>query len=181
MFSIEINLLLLAFPFKLQRNLLIRKTTIEINLLSIHLNLISIDFPFEFQKKNAPKVLCTIGYHPNNYIIEDLGHSWGTGTPSKIVWVLFFDTGLIKHLIIWETLHFQGFNIDMAFWSKWTSFFLTPKVCVHNRVPSKQLHYWGSGPFMGYWYPLENCLGAVFWYGFNKASNYLGNLAFSRL
>ena len=24
------------------------------------------------------KFLCTIGYHPNNYIIEDLSHSWGT-------------------------------------------------------------------------------------------------------
>ena len=23
------------------------------------------------------KFLCTIGYHRNNYIIEDLGHSWG--------------------------------------------------------------------------------------------------------
>ena len=29
--------------------------------------------------------------------------------------------------------------------------------------------------------PMKNCLGAVFKYGFNKASNYLGNLAFSRL
>ena len=24
------------------------------------------------------KFLYTIGYHRNNYIIEDLGHSWGT-------------------------------------------------------------------------------------------------------
>ena len=24
------------------------------------------------------KFLCTTGYHGNNYIIEDLGHSWGT-------------------------------------------------------------------------------------------------------
>ena len=24
------------------------------------------------------KFVCTIEYHPNNYIIEDLGHSWGT-------------------------------------------------------------------------------------------------------
>ena len=28
---------------------------------------------------------------------------------------VFFDKGLIKHLIIWETLHFQGVNMDMAF------------------------------------------------------------------
>ena len=25
----------------------------------------------------TPKVLCTIGYDRNNYIIDDLGHSWG--------------------------------------------------------------------------------------------------------
>ena len=25
----------------------------------------------------------------------------------KIVWVLFFNKGLIRHLIIWETLHFK--------------------------------------------------------------------------
>ena len=25
------------------------------------------------------------------------------------------------HLIIWETLHFQGFNMDMVFYSTWTS------------------------------------------------------------
>ena len=37
------------------------------------------------------------------------------GYPLKIVWVLFFNKGLIKHLIIWETLHFQGFNMHMAF------------------------------------------------------------------
>ena len=24
------------------------------------------------------KFVCTMGYHPNNYIIGDLGHSWGT-------------------------------------------------------------------------------------------------------
>jgi hypothetical protein len=53
------------------------------------------------------RVLCTIGYRPNNYMIEDVGHSWGTH--------------------------------------------------------------------------LKNCLGAVFQLGFNKASYYLENLAFSGL
>ena len=94
--------------------------------------------------------MCTIGYHLNNYIIEDLGHSWGT--PLKSCLVLLFNKDLIMHLIIWETLHFQGFNMDMVFKSKWTSLtqrkvdkmfgvFFAPKVVVHNRVPSKQLHY----------------------------------------
>ena len=62
------------------------------------------------------KFLCTIGRRRNNYIIEDLGHSWGT--PLKNCLVLFFKKGLKSHLIIWETLHFQGFNcfnMDMAF------------------------------------------------------------------
>ena len=26
-----------------------------------------------------------------------------------------FKKGLKRHLIVWETLHFQGFNMDMAF------------------------------------------------------------------
>ena len=33
-------------------------------------------------------------------------------------------------------------------------------VFVQNRVPSKQLHYWGSGPLMGY--PLEKLWGRCF-------------------
>ena len=54
------------------------------------------------------KFLCTIAYHPNNYIIEDLGHSWGT--PLKNCSGAVFNKGLIRHLIIWGTLHVQGFN-----------------------------------------------------------------------
>ena len=33
----------------------------------------------------------------------------------KIVWEQFLNKGLIKHLIMWETLHVQGFNMDMVF------------------------------------------------------------------
>ena len=57
------------------------RISIEINLLSIHLNSLSIDFPSTANletTKSPHTFLCTIGYHPNNYIIEDLGHSWGT-------------------------------------------------------------------------------------------------------
>ena len=88
--------------------------SIETNLLSIHVNLLSIDFPFKSKQKSPQKFLCTIGYHPNNYIIEDLGHSWGAPL-EKNVWVLFLNNGLIRHLIIWEAFRFQGFNMDMAF------------------------------------------------------------------
>ena len=52
-------------------------------------------------------------YHPDNYIIEDLGHSWGT--PLKNCLGAVFNKDLIRHLVIWETLHFQGFNMDVAF------------------------------------------------------------------
>ena len=59
------------------------------------------------------KFFCTIGYHQNNYIIEDLGHSWGT--PLKNCLGAVFNQGSIRHLFFGETLHFQGFNMDMAF------------------------------------------------------------------
>ena len=134
------NLLSIVFPFKPQRNLLIRKDfnwkqftftsnwiyfqvmfllnfkevywqeriSIETSLVSIHSNLLSIDFPFKSPKKTPKKLLCTIGYHPNNYIVEDLGHSWGTPLKNCLGDVL--NKALIRHLIIWESLHFQGFN-----------------------------------------------------------------------
>ena len=87
---------------------------------------------------------------------------------------MFFNKGLIRHLIIWETLHFQGFNMDMAFWSKWTSFtqrkvdtvrglcFFTQKVFVHNRVPSKNYIIEDLGQLWGT--PVKKCLGAVFFF-----------------
>ena len=31
----------------------------------------------------------------------------------KLFGFCFFNKGLIRHLTIWETLHFQGFNMDM--------------------------------------------------------------------
>ena len=50
--------------------------------------------------------MCTIGYHPNNYIIEDLGHSWGT--PLKNCLGAVCNKGLIRHLIIWEPCMFKA-------------------------------------------------------------------------
>jgi hypothetical protein len=64
-----------------------------------------------------------IGRHCNNYIFEDLGHSWGA--PSKNCLGAVFKSGFngsIRHLLMRETLHIQGFNTDMAFQGKWTSF-----------------------------------------------------------
>ena len=134
----------LIFLFNLQRNLLIRKgsnwnqftfnsfestfnwfyswtSKKSINkkgfqLKPIYFQFIWIYFQVIFllnQKKNAPKVFV------HNRVPSKQLHSWGSGSlmgyPLKIVWVLFLNKGLIKHLIIWETLHFQGFNMDMAF------------------------------------------------------------------
>ena len=38
-------------------------------------NLLLIDFACNSKKQSPQKCLCRIGYHPSNYIIEDLGHS----------------------------------------------------------------------------------------------------------
>ena len=103
--------------------------------------------------------------------------------------MLFFKKELIRHLIIWKTLHFKALTwiwlskvkgqlypkkgVDIAF-----IFFQPQKlVCTieyhpHNYIVEDLGHSWGT--------LLKNCLGAVFRQGFNKASNYLENLAFSR-
>ena len=55
--------------------------------------------------------MCIVEYNPNNYIIEDLGHSWSTSSKKMgYVWVLFFNKGLIRHLFFEETLHFEAFK-----------------------------------------------------------------------
>ena len=51
-------------------------------------------------------------------------------------------------------------------WRKGFDFFSLPKVGAHNRAPSKQFYFSATEPLMSY--PLV----------LNKASNYLGNLAF---
>ena len=64
--------------------------------------------------------------------------------------MLFFNKGLIRHLIIWETLRFKvltqillstvkGPALPKERWRKGFAFFSLPKVDAHNRVPSKQL------------------------------------------
>ena len=61
---------------------------------------------------STPKIAVHNRVPSNNCTIEELGHSW----------VLFFNKGLARHLIIGETLHFQGLNMDMTFKSQWTKF-----------------------------------------------------------
>ena len=80
--------------------------------------------------------------------------------PWKIVWKLFFNKGLKRHLIIWKTLHFtaltqisisktNGPALLKERWRKGFWFFSTHKVVGHNRVPSKHSHYWVAQPLMG--------------------------------
>ena len=88
--------------------------------------------------------------------------------------MLFLNKGLIRHLIIWKTLHFKAL-IQIWFpkvngpallkerWRKGFCFFSTPKVVGHNRVPSKHSYYWVTQPLMGY--HLEKLSGCCF---FNK-------------
>ena len=70
----------------------------------------------------------------------------------KIVWALFLNKGLIRHLIIWKALHFKALTqiwfskvkgpaLSKERWRKGFAFFSLPKVGAHNRVPSKQLYY----------------------------------------
>ena len=102
--------------------------------------------------------------------------NWATHEvpPWKIVWMLFFNKGLIRHLIIWETLRFKvltqiwlskvkGPALPKERWRKGFAFFSLPKVGAHKRVPSKQLYYWVTEPLMRY--PLEKLSGCCF---FNK-------------
>ena len=63
----------------------------------------------------------------HNRVLSRQLHYWGSGSLmgyplEKLFGRCFFNNGLIRHLIIWEALRFQGFNMDMVFSSKWTSF-----------------------------------------------------------
>ena len=99
--------------------------------------------------------------------------NWAThGVPPwKIVWVLFFNKGLIRHLIIWKALLFKALSQILLSkvngpallkerWRKGFWFFSTPKVVGHNRVPSKHSYYWVTEPLMGYY--LEKLFGCCF-------------------
>ena len=90
--------------------------------------------------------------------------------PWKIVWMLFFNKGLIRHRIIWETLHFKALTQLWLSTVKGPALpkercrkgfvFSLPKVGAHNRVPSRQLYYWVTEPLMRY--PLEKLSGYCF-------------------
>ena len=89
--------------------------------------------------------------------------------------MLFFNKGLIRHLIIWKALHFKVLTqlwlskvkgpaaLPKERWRKGFVFFSLPKVGAHNRVPSKQLYYSVTEPLMRY--TLEKLSGCCF---FNK-------------
>ena len=66
----------------------------------------------------------------------------------KIVWMLIFNKGLIRHLIIWKTLHFKALTqiwlskvngpaLLKERWRKGFDILAAPKVVWHNRVPPK--------------------------------------------
>ena len=78
----------------------------------------------------------------------------------KLSGCCFLIRGLIRHLIIWETLHFKVLTqiwrlskvkasaLPKERWRKGFAFFSLPKVGAHNRVPSKQLYYSVTEPIM---------------------------------
>ena len=70
----------------------------------------------------------------------------------KLPGCCFLNKGLIRHLILWKTLHFKALTqlglstvkgpaLPKERWRKGFVFFSFPKVCAHKRVPSKQLYY----------------------------------------
>ena len=138
------------------------------NWFSIDFNLLSIDFPLK-SKKSTQQFLCTIEYHPNNYMIEYLCHSWGT--PLKNCLDAVFNKGLIRHLIVWKTLHSKpltwlwlfkvnGPALPKERWIKGFVFFSPQKFLrtieyhPNNYIIEYLGHSWGT--------PLKNCLDAVF-------------------
>ena len=86
--------------------------------------------------------------------------------------LIIFNNGWIRHLIIWETLHFKALTqlwfskvkgpaLPKEMWRK-VFFFSLPKVGAHNRIPPRQLYYSVTGPLMRY--PLEKLSGCVFFF-----------------
>ena len=64
-------------------------------------------------------------------------------TLEKLSGCCFFNKGLIRHLIIWKTLHFKALTQTLlskvkgpALAKGFCVFFSLPKVGAHNRVPS---------------------------------------------
>ena len=107
--SIEINLLLIDFNLLLNDfNLL----AIYFQLISIYFWLISIYFQFTFKGFvffSTPKV----AWH--NRVPSKHSYYWVTqplmGYPlKKLFGCCFFNKGLIRHLIIWKTLHFKALS-----------------------------------------------------------------------
>jgi len=90
----------------------------------------------------------------------------------KIVWMLFFNKGLIRHLIIWKTLHFKtlsqiwfpkvnGPALLKERWRKGFCFFFQPQKWLGTieyhpniHIIEQLSHSWGT--------TLKNCLDAVF-------------------
>ena len=189
--SIEINLLSIYFQLiSIYFQLIFNWFQFTFNLLSIDFQLKSIYFQLIFNWNkitfnrfqftfnwfsiglNSLSIyfqVCTIGYHPVNYIIEYLSHSWGT--PLKNCLGAVFNKGLIRHLIIWKILHFKVLTLIWFSEVKGPALpkercrngfavFSLAKVVVHNREPSEQLYYWVSESLMRY--PLEKLFGCCF-------------------
>ena len=124
----------------------------------------------------------SIEYHPHNYIIEYLSHSWGTTLKKCLDAVFFFKNKGLMHLIIWKTLHFKALtwiwlskvNGPALLKERWRKHFVFFRV--HDRVPSTQLYYWVSEPLMRY--HLEKMFGCCFFLNEGLMHSFLENLAF---
>ena len=98
----------------------------------------------------------------NWFLIEINLLSIGINLLSIEINLLSIDFNLFSIEINLLSVYFQMISIDFNLLS---IFFSTPKVGVHNRVPSTQLYYWVSEPLMRY--HLDKLFGCCF---FNKGS-----------
>ena len=111
--------------------------------------------------------------------------------PWKIVWMLFFVGGLIRHHIFLEIAHLWEFQVketkrvkEKKLWQR-----KRERECLKKIRPRKQLDTMVDPQNkhtivdQGCWWttPLKNCLDAFFCLGFNKASYIFGNWAFVRI
>ena len=111
--------------------------------------------------------------------------------PWKIVWMLFFVGGLIRHHIFLEIAHLWEFQVketkrvkEKKLWQR-----KRERECLKKIRPRKQLDTTVDPQNkhtivdQGCWWttPLKNCLDAFFCLGFNKASYIFGNWAFVRI
>ena len=120
---------------------------------------------------SAPAALASLLFDPPEPQIIGKTQCLATFLPfrapaSSFFWRFLFSDLLSSTLLFSLTLSISAFRLSILSEVSLLNFlrqvlcFLTPQVFVRNRVPSEQLHYWGSRSLKGY--PLEKLSGRCF-------------------